>query len=69
MEESKQKLIYPDFRDRCNFQTTLEISNQLTDAESKSFLSLNNTYQNTVKNLNRLMLIILESHYMDSNFY
>ena len=38
MEESKQKLIYPDFRDRCDFQTTLEISNQLTDAASKSFL-------------------------------
>lgn len=37
MEESKQKLIYSEFRDRCGHQVTLEISNQLANSESEYF--------------------------------
>ncbi len=37
MEESKQKLIYSEFRHRCGHQVTLEISNQLANSESEYF--------------------------------
>ena len=62
MEESKQKLIYSEFRDRCGHQVTLEISNQLTDSELESLQGSANFYKSQLVDILGYWYLSLEGN-------